>query len=382
MKKLLIVLAAVTAISCMNKKKVGETQKENDKACKYDVYVLGAMQKNGTADNDETDFPETRYDMVYWKNGVPKVIADKVGTPDGYDLFSIFDMIVIEGKFVFLGSATINDMDGATYFIYKSGKFTRIGDKEDLEKPKLLDVDGKPVVVGGIPGTDEDATIIYQPAMWSEDGSMKTFDLDGFKCNEICGVAAENGNIYACGRVYRGNYENGYGALWKNGKLTTYPAPNNGTTMFGFTAIAVSGGNIYTTMISNYGEPEYDELTLWKNGMSVRSLGENGVFKTADCIVADGNDIYVGGSESRVSDDGNETLISMPRIWKNGKAMNIDNNNEMGWIKSMTVAGGKVYATGDVGFLGAVWSNGKCETLKGAKGEGTTIKIIVVPAKK
>ena len=60
----------------------------------------------------------------------------------------------------------------------------------------------------------------------------------------------------------------------------------------------------------------------------------------------------------------------------------MDRAGVFGWINSIAVADGKVYATGNAGFKGAVWADGKCAVQKGANGENTVVKVFCVPARR
>lgn len=382
MRKLFILMAALISVSCISGRKSGARQTADDKTRKYDVYAFGWVGDGTSAGGTEGG---REYKSVYWKNGVRTVIADAVGTPEGYAEFHATDMAFVDGRPVFLGRAYENGRDDFSYFTYEDGKFTDTGLNENLNEPRLLDAGGELVVVGWTSVTDKDGTMNLRPLAWTKDRGTEIYDLNGFKCNEINGAVADNGNIYVCGRVYRGSFNDydGYGAVWKNGEISVFRAPDNGKTMFGFTAITVSGGNTYALMHSQDDvPPSATRLTVWKNGNPLMTIDTDNPNATATCMAVDGDDIYVGGSANSTIPDDTGNSYGMPAIWKNGKAMDMDRAGVFGWINSIAVADGKVYATGNAGFKGAVWADGKCAVQKGANGENTVAKVFCVPARR
>ena len=169
MRKLIILMAALISVSCISGRKSGARQTADDKTRKYDVYAFGWVGDGTSAGGTEGG---REYKSVYWKNGVRTVIADAVGTPEGYAEFHATDMAFVDGRPVFLGRAYENGRDDFSYFTYEDGKFTDTGLNENLNEPRLLDAGGELVVVGWTSVTDKDGTMNLRPLAWTKDQSL------------------------------------------------------------------------------------------------------------------------------------------------------------------------------------------------------------------
>lgn len=341
-----------------------------------DVYVFGyEMDMSDNVDYEE--YPEGKANPVYWKDGKATIISEETGVPVGFDVFNAQDMIVVNGERVYWGYARKKGDSDFVPFIYNKGTFTRLQGSESASEMTLCHAGDRVKVVGCQERVGKDHVIEKSPAIWDEDGSITTMEMGEYTNCSLEDIAVSGNDVYACGRIYGDDIWQGVGAIWKNGKLTTYPAPDGGITMFGFTAIGVSGNDVYTAMVSREDkETDNSSLTLWKNGKVETVLVKNNNIPMAECIVIDGKDVYVGGTADKLTGEDNNTVLSMPRIWKNGKAMTIDKMGEMGRIMSIAVYNGDVYAVGDHVFSGALWKNGKMKLIPGANGEGSARKVI------
>ena len=378
MKSIFIALAAMMMLACTPGKS-GEVSSTNDGQDGQDVYVFG-YERDSTYTGDE--FPEGKSNTVYWKNGKSVVISEETGVPEGYDEFSAIDMMIIDGNRVYLGSASRKDSDNADVFIYDKGKFSKVMAYEKCNDLRLCYVGGKIKIIGCVEGRGNNDVLLNTPAIWDAEGNCTTMEMGEFTNCDLNDIATSGDDWYACGRVYGDDIWQGVGAIWKNGKLSTYPAPDGGITMFGFTAIGASGDDVYTTMVS--GKVKADEncgITLWKNGKVEMELVKPLNLPMTECITIDGKDVYVGGYNEKMANEESRVMIGSPSIWKNGKLMTLDKLDEMGRIASIAVSNGNVYAVGDHVFSGAIWINGKMSHLPGADGEGTVKKVMVVPAK-
>ena len=381
MKKIIIILTAIIAMACTTKTKTNVGENRKDEGAGKDIYVLGYVQDTTFID-ENAEFPEGRiYKSVYWKNGIAKNISDEIGTPDGYDMFTVWDMVAINGKLVYLGVAYNKLKNESTFFIWKDGRFRELDGGSEVNTPKLVDIGGDVAVVGCTEKAGNQRYIISIPVMWDNNGKKKTLDMEGYSNCDLHSAFAHNGDVYACGRVYNDDNTKGVGAIWKNGKLTTYTAPGGRVTMYGFTTIGVSGNDIYTTMVCNSDSPNTSDLTLWKNGKLVETLVRGGDLPMAHCIAINGNDVYVGGSENKRVEGKDIETESLARIWKNGKEMKIDQGKGLGYVSSIVVDEGSVYACGNIDFGGVLWTNGKHIDLPGANGMDCAKKVIIVPKK-
>lgn len=372
MKRIFIAFAAMMMLACTPGKS-GEVSSTNDGA--QDVYVFG-YERDSTSISDE--YPEGKSIVVYWKDGKSYVISEETGVPEGYDEFSPMDMMIVDGNRVYLGAASRKGSDDSDLFIYEKGKFSKIMSHEGCNGLRLCYIGGKIKMIGCVEARGENNALIETPAIWDMDGNCTKVDMGEYTNCNLNDIAVSGDDWYACGRVYGEDIWHGVGAIWKNGKLSTYPAPDNGITMFGFTAIGVSGSDVYTTMVS--GKTKGDDncgITLWKNGKVETELVKPLNLPMTECIAIDGKDVFVGGYNEKMVDEENRVMIGSPSIWKNGKLMDIDKMDEMGRIASIAVSNGNVYATGDHVFSGALWSNGKMTLLPGADGEGTAVKVLI-----
>lgn len=378
MKKLIILLAAAMVIGCNANNKPGAKQKKQGGTCNYDIYVLGQAEDTIGEGNGET----YAYG-VCWKNGV--LLADgSVGTPPGYDHFSPNDIVAAKGGPAFLGEAYNDGYARIEFFMCHGGKFTRLGDATKLQSVFLVSNRGKPVAVGQVLTSKNDNVWKSEGVMWDLDGNTIRLEMGDFASLTIHGVTAANGNIYVCGGGYNDcDYMTSAPVVWKNGKLITYGPTDAGdaATDLLATSIAVSGDDIYTAMYSSDDSQDKSDIKLWKNGRPLMGIGNNGTGANASCLVVDGNDVYACGSEDRMTDPARRLVISVPRIWKNGKVMKIGRMEEEGHVNSMTVAGGKLYAAGSSGNNAALWTDGICEPLgkKNCRCNGS--KVIAMPAK-
>jgi hypothetical protein len=209
----------------------------------------------------------------------------------------------------------------------------------------------------GIPGRG------YTAVYW-KNGNLVTLsdtsiNMQGF----ATGMAVSGGDVYVGGYQVPGNItEPRTGVIWKNGSpqlLTDTP----GTSVV--TAVAVSGNDIYATGYILNGALQ--GWAYWKNGtvfiIDDSSFTPNSIIVSGPdalpgsgptSIAFSGNDVYVAGN------DYDPALGTTARVWKNGKALNLDDSGNGSYATSVFVLGNDVYVGGSDGQTGIAtyWKNG------------------------
>jgi hypothetical protein len=142
----------------------------------------------------------------------------------------------------------------------------------------------------------------------------------------------------------------------------------------------VSGGAFtYTPTVYVAGSEingNHYEAKYWKDGIEI-VLRDSAV---ANVIVANGNDLYIGGNALDAS-----TGKAQAIIWKNGVANYLTTNNlTAGSVLSVFISGSDVYAAGtaidDIALsnVGLYWKNGVPIVLSGTSGSSVGYSISVV----
>lgn len=145
---------------------------------------------------------------------------------------------------------------------------------------------------------------------------------------------------------------------WKNGNITFNALPEGNANYFA-NAIAVNGGDVYTTGYANL--PSSWRCQVWKNGQRLYSLGDG--YSEGKAIAVAGTDIYVGGMLYEAP----STWIAS--YWKNQNpftSLGISGNSAR--VTGMTVSGSNIYAVGNIGSSGKLWKNGTEVGLPNATG--------------
>jgi hypothetical protein len=147
-------------------------------------------------------------------------------------------------------------------------------------------------------------------------------------------------DIYVAGVELSGNL---YKAVyWKNGVITHLDSGAFGARA---TGIAVANGHVYVSGLVGSVAGGYNQATLWTDGLS-SSLLPNDRVSVATSVIADGDDVYVGGCESALPGVG--TPYSSAEYWRNGAKVVLETNREGECVTALTVSGSDLYVLGSV----------------------------------
>lgn len=139
-------------------------------------------------------------------------------------------------------------------------------------------------------------------------------------------------------------------------------------------ATGATGGTITDIYISGQIKASNGNYVAayWKNGVIHKLTDSSTYLNTADNIVIDGNDVYVGGQ----STEGHKIYIC---YWKNGVKTNVAEGDVLTNYNSIAVYGGDVYMVGtqNNGTV-AYWKNGKISNLDGKVGPLSQTRAIAV----
>ena len=107
-----------------------------------------------------------------------------------------------------------------------------------------------------------------------------------------------------------------YAAYWKNGTATYLNASFTNalplTQQYRATSVYISGSDVYVAGYTGYDQTKgIAAAVYWKNG-ALTKLTDGSTRATTNSIVVSGSDVYVGGSDG-----------IQPRLWKNGKPVNL-----------------------------------------------------------
>ena len=143
--------------------------------------------------------------------------------------------------------------------------------------------------------------------------------------------------------------------VWKNDVATVLPLEEDafiyGETMY------VDGADVYVgAALRNIGGKYI--IVLWKNGVATPlTNGANNALIAS--VFVEGNDVYVGGSESING-------VTQARIWKNGIATSLSEKSSQ--VSSIYVENGNVYVAGHIESDGediaTLWKNGSPTSFK------------------
>lgn len=227
-----------------------------------------------------------------------------------------------------------------------------------IEKDTVVYAVGQEIV----PGKDH-----YYAAVWKDGERFLLTDgaADGF-CNAVC---ADGDKVYvvgceAVGKLVDDGYYEPYaqnvGILWEfragdethptrtvlsDGEYATSPA-----------AVAVANGNVY---IAGFDTPEYDRRAMyWKNGR-MEYLTDGSTDALAYCILAVGDDVYIGGYVQPADKQG-----GIATVWKNGVAQDLTDGTTVAKVNALCYDSGVLYAAGaekvtDGRWKGVLWTDGR-----------------------
>lgn len=136
---------------------------------------------------------------------------------------------------------------------------------------------------------------------------------------------------------------------WKNGAITFNTLPTGNTNYYA-NAIAVNGGDVYTTGYANL--PSIWQAQVWKNGKHLYSLGD--AYCEGKAIAVIGSDVYTGGQLY-------EPPTRYALYWKNSSDItflgSVSNSNPAD-VSGFAASGSDLYAVGNIGNAGKLWKNG------------------------
>lgn len=153
-------------------------------------------------------------------------------------------------------------------------------------------------------------------------------------------IAVNGGDIYTTG------FENQPGQwkcqVWKNGQhqysLGSGYSVGNG--------IGFSNNNLFITGMLFQATPRTYTAIVWKNQQALDSLAVNGTAAAGNAIAFSGNDVYVAGYEN-----------GMGKLWKNGIEQTLNGSGGF-TLSAVKISGTDVYVTGYTGNQIRYWKNG------------------------
>jgi hypothetical protein len=336
----------------------------------------------------------TRDSLVYWENGMPKLIIRDT------DVFS--NSLFVSGNDVYVDGTIQGNGSLTTPKYWLNGAATTLSDTTGTAFTEGIFASGTDVYVGGSISYFKNSTVPYttSAAPYPVYGTLAVYWKNGVSVAlptwYYIGESAGNGsNVYAAyvsGIFVSGSdvFVSGGSHQFRQGDSATYQFAlywKNGTpinlgqglvdsTPRGYnvpytTGIFVSGNDVY---VSGYESMEYPVATTqalyWKNGM-VTTLMSSSPGAFANSIYIDGPDVYVAGYE-------NDNLISHATYWKNGLPTVVGNPAYPSVANGIAVHGGDVYVAGNETVGAAVyptiWKNGVA-THFGGGGNGIAIAV-------
>jgi len=199
----------------------------------------------------------------------------------------------------------------------------------------------------------------YCATLW-KDG--KRYQLNDGTADAFCNAICSDGNsIYTVGCEATGELvDDGYyepyrvnvATLWQckagdeanavrtvlsNGKYATSPL-----------AVAIGNGTIYA---AGFESPTYDRRAVWWKNGQMEYLTDGTTDAMAYCILADGDDVYVGGY---LQPAGNKSG-GIARIWKNGTAQDLTDGTTLAKVNALCMDNGVLYAAGAEMVSGSRW---------------------------
>lgn len=292
------------------------------------------------ADNDIYVAGEQGGNAVFWKNGVPSVLAGG----------KMANKVVVYGSDVYVAG---NNGTNAVY--WKNGYFNLLPSGVVSGNALALAVSGNDVHVVGV-----------------INGNSAGYWINGRFVNLVSGsspVSSANAIVISGPDVYIAGSEQINGlyeipTYWKNG----VPSRLSSVGLLNGIAydIAVVGSDVYVagcqmTITAGF-LPCY-----WKNG-SATSLPVDYLYVNsyANSLAVSGSDIYIAGMNGK------------PVIWKNGvlKTLSDGSNNDL-TTRSLAVSGADVYATinGSFNSKAVYWKNGEINVLTDGRMDANGVAV-------
>lgn len=198
----------------------------------------------------------------------------------------------------------------------------------------------------------------YYAAVWRNGKRLLLTDgsTDGF-CNAVC---ADDEYVYvvgceAIGKTVDDGYYEPYalnvGVLWKmkadDGTLVGRTLLSDGERNTSPVAVSVANGNV---CVAGFETLEFDrKAVVWKND-KMEYLTDGTTDALAYCVLASGDDVYVGGYQQTADKQG-----GIARIWKNSVAQDLTDGSTVAKVCALCLDKGILYAAGTEKTVGGRW---------------------------
>lgn len=257
------------------------------------------------------------------------------------------------------------DMDeNYVYFTLPGGQTVTVprvggGDTPAPAVPHILYAAGQELV----PGKD-----YFYATIWRDGKRFPLSDgsADAF-CNAVC-TAGSDVYVVGCEAIgdlvddgYYEPYRQNVAVLWHfktgdeaNAVRTSLSSGEYATSPI---AVAASNGNVYA---AGFEAPANDRRAVWWKNGQMEYLSDGSTDARAYCILADGDDVYVGG----YLQPADNKRGGIARIWKNGTPQDLTDGSTLAKVNALCMDNGVLYAAGaekttDGRWKGVLWRDGQ-----------------------
>lgn len=257
------------------------------------------------------------------------------------------------------------DMDeNYVYFTLPGGQTVTVprvggGDTPAPAVPHILYAAGQELV----PGKD-----YFYATIWRDGKRFPLSDgsADAF-CNAVC-TAGSDVYVVGCEAIgdlvddgYYEPYHQNVAVLWHfktgdeaNAVRTSLSSGEYATSPV---AVAASNGNVYA---AGFESPAVDRRAVWWKNGQMEYLSDGSTDARAYCILADGDDVYVGG----YLQPADNKRGGIARIWKNGTPQDLTDGATLAKVNALCMDNGVLYAAGaekttDGRWKGVLWRDGQ-----------------------
>ena len=257
------------------------------------------------------------------------------------------------------------DMDeNYVYFTLPGGQTVTVprvggGDTPAPAVPHILYAAGQELV----PGKD-----YFYATIWRDGKRFPLSDgsADAF-CNAVC-TAGSDVYVVGCEAIgdlvddgYYEPYRQNVAVLWHfktgdeaNAVRTSLSSGEYATSPI---AVAASNGNVYA---AGFESPAVDRRAVWWKNGQMEYLSDGSTDARAYCILADGDDVYVGG----YLQPADNKRGGIARIWKNGTPQDLTDGATLAKVNALCMDNGVLYAAGaekttDGRWKGVLWRDGQ-----------------------
>lgn len=257
------------------------------------------------------------------------------------------------------------DMDeNYVYFTLPGGQTVTVprvggGDTPAPAVPHILYAAGQELV----PGKD-----YFYATIWRDGKRFPLSDgsADAF-CNAVC-TAGSDVYVVGCEAIgdlvddgYYEPYHQNVAVLWHfktgdeaNAVRTSLSSGEYATSPI---AVAASNGNVYA---AGFESPAVDRRAVWWKNGQMEYLSDGSTDARAYCILADGDDVYVGG----YLQPADNKRGGIARIWKNGTPQDLTDGATLAKVNALCMDNGVLYAAGaekttDGRWKGVLWRDGQ-----------------------